>query len=207
MKFFRYGSAFWRVTERIFDIGLLNLLWLLTSLPLVTIGASSAALAGVSMQLARGEEPAIVRSFFAAFHRCWKTASAAWLMSLPVLGWLAFGVFACSRLQSAVLRLCVIPEGALLALGLLTFVWVFPVCAEYPDSAGATLKRAAYLSLLHLPWTCLMALTAAVPTGLTLFVPRLFPLMLMFWPFLGAGGIAFAQAQILKRLFLRQSAA
>ena len=52
-----------------------------------------------------------------------------------------------------------------------------------------------------------MALTAAVPTGLTLFVPRLFPLMLMFWLFLGAGGIAFAQAQILKRLFLRQSAA
>lgn len=206
MKFFRYGSAFWRVTERIFDIGLLNLLWLLTSLPLVTIGASSAALAGVSMQLARGEEPAIVRSFFAAFRRCWKTASAAWLMSLPVLAWLVFGVFACSRLQSAALRLAVIPEGALLVLGLLTFVWVFPVCAEYPGSAVAALRHAACLAMLYLPWTCLMALVAALPVGLTLFVPRLFPLMLMLWIFLGAGGIAIVQAQIAKRLFLRQTA-
>ena len=51
-----------------------------------------------------------------------------------------------------------------------------------------------------------MALVAALPMGLTLFVPRLFPLMLMLWIFLGAGGIAIVQAQIAKRLFLRQTA-
>lgn len=207
MKWFRYGSAFWTVTGRIFDLALLNVLWFVTSLPLVTLGASSAALAGVALQLARGEEPAIVRGYFAAFRRCWKTATAVWLLSLPVLGWLGFGVFVCSRLHSAVLRLAVIPEGALLALGLLGLVWLFPVCAELPSGPVRTLKTALYLALLHLPQTCVLALLTAVPVGLTVFVPQLFPLMLMLWLFLGAGGIAFAQAHIFKRLLPSQSAA
>lgn len=204
MKFFRYDSAFWNVTGKLFDLFLLNILWVLTSLPLVTIGASSAALYSVTMQMARKEEPAILRSYFAAFKKGWKTATLVWLLSLIVACWLAFGVYVCSNLQNAFLRLAVIPEAALLILCLLGMVYLFPVCAAYPGGVTKTLKTACYLSLLRLPWTCLLVLIATVPVLLTLFVPKAFPLMLMLWLFLGAGGISFAQSLLLKRLLLQQ---
>ena len=49
------------------DLMLLSALWLLTSLPLVTAGASTAALYGVLLKLASGrDETGVVRAFSAA---------------------------------------------------------------------------------------------------------------------------------------------
>ena len=207
MKLFRYDSAFWSVTGRLFDLFLLNLLWVLTSIPLVTMGASSASLYSVTMQMARCEEASILRSYFEAFRKTWKTATAVGLLSLAAVCWLAFGVYVCSNLQNAILRLAVIPEAALLVLCLLGMVYLFPVCAAYPGGVTKTLKTAWYLSLLRLPWTCLLASIAIVPVLVTLLVPKAFPLMLMLWLFLGAGGISFAQSMLLKRFQLLQPSA
>ena len=170
MKFFRYDSGFWSVTGKIFDLMVLNVLWFLTSLPIVTMGAASAALSSVTMRMARGEEPPLLRSYFSAFAANWKRAT----------------------------------EGALLLVCLLGMQYVFPLCAEGAAGLLETLKSAAYLSLLHLPWSCLLALLVAAPVGVTLFVPDAFPFMLMLWIFLGAGGISFGRSHILKRLLGRK---
>lgn len=201
MKFFRYDSGFWSVTGKIFDLMVLNFLWFITSLPLVTMGAASAALSAVTMQMARGEEPPLLRGYFSAFSAHWKGATALWLSCLGVLAWLVLGLAVCAGLRSPVLRLSVIPEGALLLMCLLGMQYVFPLCAEREAGLGETLKSAMYLSLLRLPWSCVLALLTFVPVGITLFVPKAFPLMLMLWIFLGAGGISYARSQILRRLF------
>ena len=59
-------GAFLRV---LFDLMVLNILWLICSLPVVTIGASSSALCSVSLKLARGEPVATFQSFFEALKR------------------------------------------------------------------------------------------------------------------------------------------
>ena len=204
MKFFRYDSGFWSVTGKIFDLMVLNFLWFFTSLPIVTMGAASAALSSVTMRMARGEEPPLLRSYFSAFAANWKRATAALLVCLPLVAWLIFGLIVCGGLRSPVLRLAVIPEGALLLVCLLGMQYVFPLCAEGAAGLLETLKSAVYLSLLHLPWSCLLALLVAAPVGVTLFVPDAFPFMLMLWIFLGAGGISFGRSHILKRLLGRK---
>ncbi len=205
MRFFRYDSGFWSITARVFDLMTLNLLWFVTSLPFLTLGAASAALSDVSMRMARGEEPPILKSYFSAFIKNWKRASMAWLLCLPTVCWLILGLAVCAGLRSPLLRLTVIPEGCLLILCVLTMPYVFPVCAEEAGGVIAALKSALYLALLYLPWSCLLVLTAAVPLAVTLLVPKAFPVMLMLWIFLGAGGIAYARAHILKRLFARKN--
>ena len=67
------------------DILILNLLWVLCCIPVVTIGASTAALFTVARKLAAGEDSRITRDFFRAFRRNWKTATLMWL-PLAALG-------------------------------------------------------------------------------------------------------------------------
>lgn len=52
-RLFSEDSRFYRFMSKLFDLILLNFLWLLTSLPLVTIGASTAALFAVLFKAAK----------------------------------------------------------------------------------------------------------------------------------------------------------
>lgn len=64
---FKPDNLFNEVMTKIFDILLLNFLWLLCSLPVISFGASATALYYMMMKLVRDEESGIVRGFFKAF--------------------------------------------------------------------------------------------------------------------------------------------
>ena len=57
MNFFVIDSPVMRFLGRIGDIIILNLVFVVTALPVVTIGAAFSALYAVAMNLARGEDP------------------------------------------------------------------------------------------------------------------------------------------------------
>ena len=50
-----------RALSRVFDLILLNILWLLCSVPFITIGASTTALYSVTLKMAAKEEGNIIR--------------------------------------------------------------------------------------------------------------------------------------------------
>ena len=64
---FSFDNKFILFINKIIYASWLNILWLLCSLPILTIGASSTALYTVSIKVVRGEEGNITRQFFAAF--------------------------------------------------------------------------------------------------------------------------------------------
>lgn len=61
--------------NRLADLLLLNILWLITSIPLLTIGASTTALYYVTLKCVRNEENYIVRSFFRSFRQNFRQAT------------------------------------------------------------------------------------------------------------------------------------
>ena len=62
MKFFNYDSPFWSFMSRIADLVIVNILWLVFCIPVFTIGASTAAMYRVTLNLVRGEGGGVVRS-------------------------------------------------------------------------------------------------------------------------------------------------
>lgn len=58
-KIFSIDSLFFRTMSLIGDLMLLNLMWILTSLPIITIGASTTALLYTGMKLAKGRDEGI----------------------------------------------------------------------------------------------------------------------------------------------------
>ena len=64
----------------------LNILWLVCSLPIVTIGASTTALFYVTLKMAEDRDDGLTRMFFKAFRENFKPATKLWLILLAVLG-------------------------------------------------------------------------------------------------------------------------
>ena len=70
---FRSDSLLMRLLDRLGTLLILNLLFLLCSLPIVTVGAASTALYTVTLREARGDARSILSGFFTAFRKnFWK---------------------------------------------------------------------------------------------------------------------------------------
>ena len=61
-----------RILTHIFDFILLNILWLLTSIPIVTLGTATAALYSVMMSVVEKKEGYIIKDYWKAFCRNFK---------------------------------------------------------------------------------------------------------------------------------------
>ena len=81
MKFFSVDSAFYRFITRLWDILQLNFCWVLCSLPIVTMGASTVAACSVALKM---EEDTEVNLGFdkALLYKNMVAAEADWLYNL-----------------------------------------------------------------------------------------------------------------------------
>ena len=113
-KLFEPDGLFARGMCYVYYLVVINVLWLVCSLPVVTFGASSAALYACLFRLLEGDDTRPVRRFFAAFGENWKRATAAWLAVLAVLALLLFDWYFASVTDQPVWK--IIAVGGLLLI-------------------------------------------------------------------------------------------
>ena len=96
MPFFSYESKFSQMMIKLSYSCWLNLLWLICSIPVFTLGAATTALYDVSLKIVRDEETSITRQFFRSFCRNFRQATVLWLillaagLLLAVDGWILY---------------------------------------------------------------------------------------------------------------------
>lgn len=69
-----------RIMNRLGDLFLLNLLWAVCCLPVITIGASTTALFYTARKMAAGEEYLLRQDFFHSFRLNLRQGTAVWLL-------------------------------------------------------------------------------------------------------------------------------
>lgn len=200
MKFFRYDSDFWSAMERVFDWMLLNLLWLVTCLPILTIGASTAALTDVSYRMAHGEDPAVFKSYFKAWARHWKTATILWGLLVMAAGWLLLSLRICFVAGSVLFLPVAVVEGSLLLVVVLAIPYALHLLVRSGLEIRETARQAVVAALKHLPWSVVLAVLGWAPWVITLLLPQALPYLLLFWLFLGAGCLSFLQQKVFEQL-------
>lgn len=202
MRFNITDNVIVRALSKICDMACLNILWLLCSIPIVTIGASTTALYTVMLKLVKNEEGYIFRGFFKAFKSNFKQSTLIWLI-LALLGAVCWVDFRVSGMIPGTLGLIMRSIFMLIGFLLLSVtIYVFPLTARYENSIRATFRNALILTVGRLPYTLLMVLVtvAAVVASLWNTVTLMFALPL--WIIIGASLIAWINSYILRRVFL-----
>ena len=73
-----------RFLAKVFDCGILSVLWIVCSIPVFTMGAATIAMYTVTLKMVKNEEGAIVRSFFKAFRENFKQSVPVTLIGIGV---------------------------------------------------------------------------------------------------------------------------
>ena len=189
-----------RYMNRFADLMILNLLFLLTSLPIFTIGASLTALYTVCFRLGTDREGSTFRDYFAAFRENFGQATKLWLVALL---W-GLGTAGCTLLfytMTGWVHYLFVPFGVLLTMVVLIFGYVFPLQSRFENNGKTTLKNAMLLSLGYLPRSILMGALNVFPFVLMLTDFMTFLKAAFAWVIIWFAAVAYANTLILKKVF------
>lgn len=200
MKLFSPDSRFMRAMSMLGDLLLLNLIFLICCVPIVTIGASCTALYTVAFRMARGTEEHVFGLFFRAFRQNFRRATGLWLLLLLAGGVAVLDIWIFAAF-SGVLRLIEIPFVLLLIVVLFTAGYAFPLLSQFENTVKGTLKNALALSLGYLPRTLVITALNVFPLALLLYDPYLFLNAGFIWAFLWFSAAAYLAAKLLGKVF------
>lgn len=163
MRFFSYESKFSQVMLKICAACCLNMLWFVCSLPIFTVGASTAALFRVTLKLARDEDPRIVTEFIKGFRDNFKQATVLWLILLAVGAVLGTDGYVLYHLYRSFTG----PVGIVCTIGLaliivasvvyvIVLMYVFPLTASVKNTNFNMLKNSLLIGIHYLFCSILM---------------------------------------------------
>lgn len=158
-KIFGLDSPFFNLMSKLGDLMLLNLMWIVCSLPIVTVGASTTALLYTGMKLAKGRDGYVVRNFWSAFKSNFKQSTIIYLILLVLGGAFGFSAWYWMHQESNVCQILTLVSVAILIVWLLEVLFVFAVQAKFENTIGNTMKNALIMAVQNLPITllCLVA--------------------------------------------------
>ena len=205
--FFNYDNPVWRFIGKLGDLILLNILWIVCSIPVFTIGASTTAVYYVTLKLVRDEGDSTIRSFFHSFKGNFRQATAIWMILLAagiVLG-IDFWFFATGQmgLGSVLSVVLTAVSGGMFLIYLFIASYAFPLQARFYNPVKRTLLNAFFMSARHLLQTLgILAADAAIVDasyfGL-FYLPQMSVLLMLF----GMPLLAFVNSYIFNSVFKR----
>ena len=161
--FFSTDSKLYRFMSRLTDLLKLNLMWLLFSIPIVTIGASTIAAYTVALKLAESREGYIAREFFDAFTANWKQGIAMTFINTICI-WalrLDYQVFNTGEENSVVFLIIGVISAYVFLFSLL---YVYPLLARYENTVFNSLKNSFRIGMKYFLRSLLLIILLAIET-------------------------------------------
>ncbi|PJM78642.1 YesL family protein [Bifidobacterium scaligerum] len=195
MNWLAPDSKFMRAWGNLVDGVLINLLMLVTSLPIITIGAAITAGHDACRRSEEGEGRGVVANYCKAFKVNFVQSTMLWL---PFLAALIGLVYAWVVLQITPL---LIPKFALSILWIIGFEWVFALQARFENTVVGTLKNAFIFGISHIVATIALVAVDAVFVALVIGCWFYMPSGLFFLVVLGYGTMLMLHIPVTERVF------
>lgn len=204
LGFTDYNSRFSRFATRISELILLNFVFILTCIPIFTIGASVTALYSVTLKMTRGEEGYIIRGYFKDFMKNFKQATFFWSMAL-LLYFLLYIVYTAAAVNGGLLfRIYIVITWVLAILYSLYFLFIFPLTATFENTLKGIARNALSMIIAHFPMVFTAYLTIMVPMFVSFGVDtKIMQYALLFWILIGFSVVAYWSSFYLNRIFIR----
>jgi len=168
-SFFSLDGAFNKYGGMVADMIILSLMWILFSIPIITIGASTTGLFYAATRRVANREGYITRDFWIGFKSNIGKATVIWLI-MAMLTWLVW--FNINNMDVVgAMRIVVFPVQVLLIaeIGLMTS-YIFPITARFDMNIKQIFKSSFFMANRHLltSISCLALLVAVTASFLVI---------------------------------------
>lgn len=182
------------------DLFIVNLLWLFCCVPIITAGASTAALYTVTLKSAKGVEGEAAKRFWRAFQENFKQGTVITL-ALLILAVLLIMDYNLYFNLDCVPGFTFIGMTVVASLTVIFLAWAFPYMAEFGDTTLNLCRNCLKLALLNPGKTALMVLMNLTVLGLTALFLLFKVRWILFWVLCAGAGTAFVNSFLVNLAF------
>lgn len=183
------------------DLILINIFFILTSLLILTIGASMTAADYTLNKLYEDRSTRVAKTYFKAFVDNFFQATFSWIIYAAIISLFVFlGIKALFDYGNLVLMgLCIF---AVILAGLgLTFV--FGLISRYENTMGKQARNGFLVGISSIGWAFTIWLMWGVPLFFTIYFPEVLKYLGWIWILLGFSGLNYVTVIIYNRVFTK----
>ena len=173
--------------DRLSDLVILGFLWLVTSLPVITVASSSAALYYAASKSVRFQESRPVKSFFHSFRENWKPG---WKLSLIYAVFTVFFIISFENTWGNWSVLAVLFTGIVL---LSSGIYCFSILSRFTMKTFQYVQAGLFFTVHYIGKTLLLLFTFLLCAAVTAIFPFLLPVL--------AGGYAYYSTFFIEKIF------
>ncbi|WP_125605622.1 YesL family protein [Lapidilactobacillus bayanensis] len=193
------GSVFAFMTT-IYQVIVVNVLFLISSIPIITIGASLTAMYSCCLKIANGDEVFLWADYKRAFKNNFKISTQIYGITVVVFASVFGLAFAFQRLNFTV--------GLWIVLGLATVLifgteYLYPLIARFENTWSEYLRNAVVLSIHN---AAISIAVFIVTVALLVFFPVFIPKLFFLWLFTAFGATGLINSYMFKYVFNKYEA-
>ena len=200
-RFFTSDNPVMEFIAKIFDLVILNLIFIFSCVPIITIGASTSALSYVTLKMVRGEDPYIWRNFWKSFRQNFKQGTLVWIFSILIFIFLGMDFYIINSQNTSLFAVVRILLWIVCAVALSVFLYVFPVISHFVCTTKQALKNALLMTFGHLPYTLMMLALAGLLLFLCSSSSKLFAMIVVLSGICGFSVVSFVYSIMFDRIF------
>lgn len=202
-RFFNMDSPFWQFMSKIGDLLILNIIFIISCIPIVTIGASISALYHMCFKILRKESPYVWKVYWKTFKENFKQSTIIWLFSLVIIYFLGMDYYLLISRETTNLAIVRIVFWIIAGLLFSMFIYIFPIISHFKCTLGQALKNSLYMTLGHLPFSILLVFIFGGILYLTTVSPKIFASIFVLAITCGCSFTAYIACALINRLFKR----
>ena len=199
-RFFNPDNPVMEFIAKIFDLVILNLIFIFSCVPIITIGASTSALSYVTLKMVRGEDPYIWRNFWKSFRQNFKQGTLVWIFSILIFIFLGMDFYIINSQNTSLFAVVRILLWIVCAVALSVFLYVFPVISHFVCTTKQALN-ALLMTFGHLPYTLMMLALAGLLLFLCSSSNKLFAMIVVLSGICGFSVVSFVYSIMFDRIF------
>lgn len=194
---FSLDGKFFTFMSKVADLIILNIVYCLCCVPIITIGPATTALYYVTLKMVKNEESYIIKSFFKSFKLNFKQGLAIGLLLMAAAGVIVGDIYIMLSWNAKYKFVLIVIFIFLLVVWMFISIYVFPLLATFENTIKQTLKNSLLMSIRHLPSTVLMFILTVISYLIVGFIVQLMP----FWFLIGFALLAYVNSLFLGKIF------
>ena len=201
MKIFSMDSAFYRFISRLGDLMIVNILFLVGCLGIITIGPSLSAMYTMLLKFVRNESGYVAREFWKAYRENFKQSIILWVICMAADVLLYYDIILSDTLGGTVGQGLKI---IFLFFGIIYFSvlsYLFAVQSRFENTLWNTVKNSFWMAMGYLPFTISVLVVEFIPLFVVLVKPETFWYLLPVMLTVGFAGLGYACAGIFNYIF------
>lgn len=199
---FKYDNKFFEILGKITDVVILNLLFIISCLPIITIGTSITASYSVAMRMVKDEETYITREFIKRFKENFKTSTIVWSIMLIIGGVLGFDFYMSKLvLNESISKVLQLVFTVISIIYIFTLIYVFPIISKFENTIKNTIINSILISIQNLPYTVIMVILNLSPILLMSLFSSYWGQIIFFYIVIGFGIITYINSIFFEKIF------